>query len=122
MNKKIILNIVFALSLACAIALLCIASNLLTDINASPQLLSHVIPTNGTPHYYKVEDELINSWKTYCIDIIAVASVAAFIMIVGLVFINIPKNTEAKANRKESQRNKRIAKLEAELEELKKDE
>lgn len=121
--KKTILNILLAVLLVSTLAIVCVAGIFLSEINSAPQLLVHIIPTNGTLPYYVAQQDLINRWKTYCAAIIAVASITAIFPLFGLIRINISAlSNKERARRKELHKAKRIQDLEAELEELKKDE
>ena len=121
--KKVIINILLGISLLTIIVIICVAGVFLNEINSAPQLLVHIIPTNGTLPYYVVQHDLIDSWKSYCTVIIIVASIATTFPIFFLIRVNIfALSNEARAHRKELHRVKRIQQLESELEELKKDE
>lgn len=120
--KKIIFNIVFAFLLAVIITIICVVGVFLSEINSTPPLLVHVIPSNGTLPYYVVQHDLVNRWKTYCTALIIIASITALLPIIGLVNVNITSlSSEAREQRKKLRNSKRIQSLEAELEELKKD-
>ena len=121
MKKKLITNLLFTFLSVCGVTLLIIASIFLHEIKSSPDLLIHIIPTNGTSPYYVVQHDLVNRWATYCTIIIIFACATILLSVFVFLHENLLVSADVKANRKEMRKQKHIAELEAKLEELKKD-
>lgn len=121
-TRKIINNVILSFLIVFLIISIIMIGILQNQIISSPELLVHVIPQNGTRPYVVSQSELVNHWKTLCTTIIIFACISLLTMILFLIQENFLKINETNPNRKELRKAKRIEKLEAELEELKKDE
>ena len=119
--KKVILSILSAVAVMLSVIILVYACNFLIEIQTAPELLVHIV--NYPHNYYEVQNELVARWESYCVAIIALACVAIAVGIAALCFINFYKRKPHadKASRAESRKAAKIAKLEQELETLKKD-
>ena len=116
--KKIIKNLVFALIFVFAIIGIVFISKLYYELSTSPQLLIHI--TDPFPSYY-IQDKVVEVWENYCILGLIFLSLIAFISLASLLCINllsINRNKEKQLERK----NKKIEKLQTQLDELKKSE
>ncbi len=117
--KKIIKNIISIAIFICSIVGLIFIGKLANELFNSPQLLIHI--TDPYPFsYYQVQDKVVEGWKNYCIIGIVFLSLIAIISLANLIFINLPTSNK-KEEKRLVRKNKKIEKLQAELEELKKD-
>lgn len=119
--KKVILSVLSVVAVILSVIVLAYACSFLIEIQTAPELLVHIV--NYPYNYYEVQDELVARWESYCVAIIVLACVAIAVGIAALCFINFFKRTPStdKASRAESRKAEKIAKLEQELETLKKD-
>lgn len=119
--KKVILSVLSVVAVILSVIVLAYACSFLIEIQTAPELLVHIV--NYPHNYYEVQNELVARWESYCVAIIALASVAIAVGIAALCFINFYKHRLLvdKASRAESRKAAKIAKLEQELETLKKD-
>lgn len=121
MKKNIIVNILLTVIFLLSVALIILSVLFLHDIKSAPQLLVHIIPTNGSPPYYLVQNELVDKWSTYCIVLLSLACILALISVICFLRINIFISDEEKNLRKTTRKAAKIAALEEELDRLKRD-
>ncbi|MDE6505526.1 MAG: hypothetical protein K2L42_06640 [Clostridia bacterium] len=115
--KKIIKNLILALTIIFSIIELVFIGKLYHEISTSPQLFIYI--TEPFPSYY-IQDKVVEGWENYCIVGLVFLSLIALISLISLICMNLlplNKNEDQKLKRK----NRKIEKLQAELEELKKD-
>lgn len=116
--KKVLINVALVLIAMFSIVGIIFIGKLYYELSTSPQLLIHI--TDPFPSYY-IQDKVVEVWENYCVVGLVFLSLIAAVSLTSLVCINLlssTKNEEKKLQRK----NKKIEKLQAELEELKKDE
>ena len=120
--KKIILSILSAVAITLSAIVLAYACNFLIEIKNTPELLIleevEVFPGS----IYVVQTELVTRWESYCAAIIVLTCAAIVTSITALCFVNFFKHKSPadKVSRTEARKVKKIAKLEKELEDLKK--
>ena len=121
MKKNTIINILLISIFTLTIIVIVVSASFLYNINHAPKLLVHVIPTNGAPPYYLVQNELIDKWANNCIVLLVISCLNAFIVINSFIIFNFFISDEERVRRKSARKAKHIAALEKQLNELKKD-
>ena len=120
--RKRVLNIILLIVLICSCTILGFSANFAHELYTAPQLLVHVI--NPPNQYYVIQDELVAQWEGYCIAIIVFSCALILFCIATLVYFNF-LHSDARQARREARATERkasrIAALEKELEDLKKD-
>lgn len=122
MKRKIILNVILSVLALFSIAALIVLCIFLNEIKSSPQFLVHTIDYLASLQYYEVQDKLIAYWEKLCTIalVFIIIVISTIFLIIGLFnyFSAKSPNTQVERNLKKQAR---IEKLQAELEELKKD-
>ena len=130
--KFIIKNVFYLIIFALLLVGLIYSAKLFHELNTSPDLLEHVFPNDGRPGYYVVQNDLIKKWESYCLIVVIIVALSLAFTLILLTFhnvtfirnfniANVEKRNHEKIEKIKAKKQARIAQLQADLEELKKD-
>lgn len=120
MKKKTIINILIVIIFVLSISSIVVSALLLTGINNAPDLLTNISKPGGFPTYLS-QHTLVEKWGNMCQVILIISCILAVATAVCFVIINFFISDSEKQKKTAAKKIKRIAALEKELNELKKD-